>query len=110
MLTARESREVQECRLGSAQSAGMQEGAGKRRRVQASHWKLQKPGFHQPGREQAYQRCCIVITFRPWGLGPLLLLSLPPWGLGGVIADITLRTQGWHCCRHLEVAPLPSPP
>jgi len=87
----------------------MQEGTGERRRVQASHWKLQKLGFHQPGREQVYQCRCIVITFRPWGLGPLLLLSPPPWGLGGVITDTTLRTQGWHHCCHLEAQGLVLP-
>jgi len=41
-LAARESGEAQECGPGSAQSAGMQESVGERRRVQASvgkYWK-----------------------------------------------------------------------
>jgi len=102
VLTARESSEARECGPGSAQSTGMQEGVGERRRVQVSHWELRKLGFHRPGESRCISVVVTVVTFRPWGLGPLLLLSPPPWGLGGVITNIALRTQGWHHCRCLE--------
>jgi len=67
VLTVQECSEAWECGLGSAQSTGMQESAGERRRVQVSCWKLRKSGFHWPGREQAYHRsspCSTQSQFR----------------------------------------------
>jgi len=82
VLTARESGEAWECGPGSAQSAGMQEGAGKRRRVQASHWKLRKPGFHRPGREQVYQRCCHCHHLQALGAGAIAAVVAAALGFG----------------------------
>ena len=82
MLTAREIGEARESGPGSAQSAGMQEGAGERRRVQASHWKLRKPGFHRPGREQAYQRHCHCRHLQALGAGAIAAVVTAALGFG----------------------------